>query len=287
MTEFINLIPIAQKAASFAFEDFLKVVKGIHSSPDSALMEKLTRAIYFSDKPVSKVFFSRHAFQEFSTFGKDELKDELVELAVTYCSFVLSKLSKTESHNHSKAMSPVGFFVVSNWFKKYGTGVGQHFIVDFINAGAGMSAIDRNKERFVSELMERCCNEVFINGFMLECYTAGSILPVIAFLNYVDYVDRSLASSNNLLKVWRKNPAFERTVDYRKHDWLETIVLLFAENTSFFGSVKSDTVQACQKETIVEDRKLPQRYSIYDTYRGRELGDWIGSAGGPKKYRLC
>jgi hypothetical protein len=261
--------------------NFMGVIKGIQSSPDSYMQEKTGRAICFSDQAVWLVFFSRRRYQEFSTFGKTALMDRLTELAVKYCSFVLST---TESHGFSKTVRSVSFSTISDWFRDHGIVVGPHFIVDFINTGYGMAAIEKDKGKFLGDLMAQCCNENFIDGFMLECVTAGSVLPVIAFLNYVDYLDPSLVSSGKLLNVWKKNIAFAATVDYRKHDWLETIVMLFNEHTDFFNSVKSDTLYACQL-TSVSSHASWGNVTTTTTY-GANVENWLDSPAGPGKYRL-
>ena len=111
------------------------------------------------------------------------------EIQIKYFCYVISENKNT--HGFSETIKKTSFDVIDDWFRKNSNNVGQVLLLNHLTINNVLRPIFEDAKNSAAELANKICDDVFINGFMIESQTAGSYLPGKVLLLVLKSLDRA------------------------------------------------------------------------------------------------
>lgn len=272
------------------------ILKEIKTIPLDFFNRCIQNSIKFSDSSIKNVFFSKDCIQQFSVYNSDKNMQYFKELSNKYVSFVISKCTNKD---FNKTIQNVDYEIIYQWFEENGNRLGENLFVDYMLYEKQLRKFQANAKEVIESMVTNGMNDSFVNGFLVECDTAGTNIPAKAFLIFLNVLDPSGNSVNKILPVWKKNVRWKVIADFQQVHWLESVNFYFKQDSNNFSEIKSSV------DNCINSKTGPYSYTSREVidcgptgapivgnvtrYRyeyGEDVLNWLNSNDGPKKYNL-
>ncbi|AXN34599.1 hypothetical protein [Vibrio coralliilyticus] len=265
------------------FESLLCAVKQVSHRPHKFMTGCIKYAVINSDKSVFDVFYGQSKDIELDSPFQclDYCKHKYSKLSVKYHSFILFNMNNTYIQ---PAINQMSFNAdILPWFHEEGIDVGKHLIVDHIYNL--MDAKGFNTELLLSEVVEKCKTPPFKFGFDAECDAIGNQLPMHALIDFIDYLDPSGDTGDDIVEYWSKiGNRIPSRKEFITFNWIEGTDTDFVIDSIVYKDLKPYVSNAINKSTM---KSKGTWFGVKTTYTyGEKVCRWVDSDNGPEKYNL-
>ena len=139
--------------------------------------------------------------------------------------------------------------------------------------------------QLLSEVKEKCMTPPFILGFDTECRSMGNQLPIYALIDFIDHLDQSGDTSNEIITFWSTlDSDIPTRKSFRDFNWIDGTSTDFHIDGIIYNEIKPYVMIAINE---VDSKTKGTWFGVKTTYTyGKKLCEWINSTNGPKKYNL-
>jgi len=277
-------------------DQIMPVLKKVNSVPQTQLKKNIVNAIQFSNSDIKNVFFPTALPDVYLNYNSSVAQNSLNELAIKYLTYIISK-DTTRSFNSTVCNISIG--TIQEWFADNGTSIGLWMMIDYLLYNLNLSPILSSVDESLTELVNNGKEASFVNGFLVECDTAGSFIPAKMFLNLINVLDNTGNSIKLVLPTWQAQIRWPQVQDYNTVNWLSTVVAQFGQDGDAFTTVKEGVDRSISAKTG------PYSYTTREcidtgptgapiignvTHKRYEYGEgvwnWINSCKGPSVYSM-
>lgn len=278
------------------FEEIISILKAVKTIPQEKLVKNLSNAMQFSNLDIKNIFFANLSSIDYLIYNLDKAREIFIELSTKYVSYVMSFCT---FKYFNLTINNISFEIIRGFLNNHGSSLGLWMMMDYLFYQKDLFPILEDVPASLSILVENGKEKVFVNGFLLECDTAGSYLPAKLYLNLVDLLDSSATAINSILPVWQESPRWNLVQNYKDNNWLETVAPFLSQGNETFDSfknainnaisVKKGPYSYTNREVIdctptgapIIGKVTRQRYEY-----GKDVLNWLNSSNGPSKYGL-
>ncbi|PZF72648.1 hypothetical protein [Taibaiella soli] len=280
------------------FAKFMSVINGVTAPPNDHFRSTLQNIIQAGDSGVKTSFFNSVPESAYVTASKTVYGTAFSEFSVKYISFVLSTISSW-SFNATVSSASSGQMV--QWLDTNGKTIGANLVVDYLNKPDKLAPFFADTKTAADIILAGAASETFFTGFVLQCQTAGSSLPVYVFLQVFGSMTNGDARFRRLTAEWSKSNRWSEFERFGEYKWFDGIKPSFAQNGTIFNVINEPLVQACNVASDTYFTKIKHypsqggsggsRGSSYEehwkrTVYGVSVSNWLNSANGPSKYNI-
>lgn len=275
--------------------DISSSLLSVTSVPQAELSQMLLNAVQCSNASIKTTFFSQLPSSDYPS-GPILQQAALQEFAVKYLTYVIS-ICTTRSFDST--VCNISYQNIQEWFQDYGSTVGLGMMFDYVFGHTNSPSPLTDSAKSLAVMVKRGKDLTFINGFAIQCNTAGSYIPAKLFLNLFHLLDPGGQAIQNVLPAWQASECWSLVQDYRDTNWLETAAQLFVQDTDAFNTVKNAVDQAIAIRTgpypykvevpVVMGMAGPPVSSEIDSERyeyGESVVNWLNGPDGPAKYGM-
>lgn len=207
------------------------------------------------------------------------------EIHMKYFCYIFSENKNTYGFN--KTLKTTNFGVIDDWFKRNSSDMGQVLLLNHLTVNDVLRPMFEDAKKSAAELNNKICNDVFINGFLVESQTAGSYLPGKILLLALKSLDRAGVNFQKTVALWSKHPNWGVFQDYDSYPWLDASQQSIGLNSKLYNSINAAVTRACKPNTVVagpEDSILFEGTGII--IPNANMVAWVDNDDGPKSFGM-